>query len=349
MENKKCAECGTENSPDFIYCKNCGSILREPPKPVQKESAGKPETENGKSFPQGETAGQSAPQPETAGQHAPQGAEQSAPFSQPDEGVNFSASGAETEAPQAENRAEAFQSASGSEGYSQPQGGYGAGAYNPYMPYGMGYGVPAVEGVPVEDVAVYVGMKAPSIIPKFVKMEVTRSKTSWCGPVFTLGLLFGPLGAAIWFFYRKMYKAALILLAIGAVLASVGAAVNFDPKDYDYSAKNNSYEDFDDVWEEFNYISSYSVPEAVMGLVNFAVSVATGVLTGIFGMYFYKREAVKKIRLIVNSGYDRRYYKLGLASAGGTSGGMAALGVFLMFAVYLVLEIIKTIIAAGLV
>ncbi|MGN0494387.1 MAG: zinc-ribbon domain-containing protein, partial [Acutalibacteraceae bacterium] len=126
------------------------------------------------------------------------------------------------------------------QGYAEPQGNsYSSADYTPptyteqsfggqqYSPYGA-YNAYAIDGVPADDVAFFIGKKSTEIMPKFIKMEITRSKTSWCWPAAILGFFFGPLGAAIWFFYRKMYKIALILLAAGAVITFSTAALTYN-------------------------------------------------------------------------------------------------------------------------
>ena len=34
MDKKICSECGTENESDYIYCKNCGTLLPAAAKPA---------------------------------------------------------------------------------------------------------------------------------------------------------------------------------------------------------------------------------------------------------------------------------------------------------------------------
>ncbi len=100
-----------------------------------------------------------------------------------------------------------------------------SGTYNPNFADAKsnGFFVDTITGIPSDEVCAFVGKKSPDILKKFSKMEVTGSKVSWCWPVAILGLLLGPIGSAIWFFYRKMYKPALILVALGlAVNVAVG-------------------------------------------------------------------------------------------------------------------------------
>lgn len=39
MDKKICSECGTENESDYIYCKNCGTLLTSPTKPAEPAPA----------------------------------------------------------------------------------------------------------------------------------------------------------------------------------------------------------------------------------------------------------------------------------------------------------------------
>ena len=43
-------------------------------------------------------------------------------------------------------------------------------------------GAPAPDGIPQEEIALFIGKKSVVIKPKFIKMEITNSKTSWCWP-----------------------------------------------------------------------------------------------------------------------------------------------------------------------
>ena len=218
--------------------------------------------------------------------------------------------------------------------YAPPYGApnYGGMPYSPYNTY-TSY---AIDGVPAEDVAFFVGKKSAEIMPKFMKMEITRSKVSWCWPAAILGFLFGPLGAAIWFFYRKMYKIALILLAIGTVFAFTNAALTYDANSESVSGIFDSIADgdADALLNAFRSIESEETAYTLLasGLDNLA-SLATCVLTGLFGFYAYKNHCVKSIKGFLQNGIDQRYYRMGLASLGGVSGGMLAVGIISMIVI----------------
>lgn len=220
-------------------------------------------------------------------------------------------------------------------GYTPPQygaQGYGTGQYSPYSTY-TSY---AIDGIPAEDVAFFVGKKSAEIMPKFMKMEITRTKVSWCWPAAILGFIFGPLGAALWFFYRKMYKIALILLAAGTVLTFTTAALTYDTNSQSISGIFESITegDADALIDAIENAGSGKTARDVLasGLDNLA-SLAVCVLSGLFGFYAYKNHCVKTIKRFLQNGIDQRYYRMGLASLGGVAGGMLAVGIISMIVI----------------
>ena len=265
METKKCGECGTENGADFIYCKNCGALLRQP----ANAAAGHADAFGGQSVGAESKGGfgDSAAQP-------PGGAET---FSHSDAADAQNTQSAE-QAQGADSVSEQPQNINDTQNYGteQPQYGYGGehnyGQYG-YSPYGS-YSS-AICGLPAEDVAAYVGMKAPVIIPKFSQMSATHSKTSWCGPAFTLGLLFGPLGAAIWFFYRKVNKVAFLLFAIGAVAAMVNYAIA-------YSGGISPYAD------------GYTTAQMISAAFKLVLRIVTSIWVGLYAMYYYLDDVLQQ-------------------------------------------------------
>lgn len=214
-----------------------------------------------------------------------------------------------------------------SSGYSQPaQIAEPPQSNAAYTPYGI-YADCGIDGIPTEDVAFFVGKKSAGIMPKFIKMEITHSKTSWCWPAAILGFIFGPMGAALWFLYRKMYKIGTILLAIGAALTVVTSAMTY----------NSSPIDFDGIFDAIasgdaelfgNELEQAQTPlDIAASAIDDISGLATCIITGLFGFYAYKEYCVEKIRGFRQSIPDQRYYRMGLASLGGVSGGMLAIGI----------------------
>lgn len=229
-----------------------------------------------------------------------------------------------------------FEGASQGNGYAPPEpppfeqnGGYQNTAYtsdenNPYPN--------TMEGIPVDEYAIFIGQKAPKYIPKLLNLEVTNTKISWHWPTAVLSFLFGPLGAAIWFFYRKLYKPAVILSLIGALLLVVNGIILAPTAKEVFKAFTSpdalskiTSEDFvDDLEDITNPLSNLT------DIINDAVNLGSAIICGMFTHYIYKKHIHKKITNYRLSSKDPRYYQLALASLGGTSGGMTALGIIVM-------------------
>ncbi len=193
-----------------------------------------------------------------------------------------------------------------------------------------GYNSVNFDGVSTEEMNLYIGKKANDIMPKFIKMQITCSKVSWCWPVAILGFLFGPLGAAFWFFYRKMYKKAAILTVIGAILTFIITIFTPSLPEELTLAMENALDNFD--FEAImSSVSNMDISSLIsyyaITLIENTSSLVTGVLCGIFGFYWYKNDCVAKIMNYRASQQDPRYYRFGLTAIGGTSGGMLALSI----------------------
>ena len=211
-----------------------------------------------------------------------------------------------------------------------------------YTPYGA-FPSGEIGGVPMEDIGFFIGKKSSSILPKFIKMELTRSNTSWCWPAAILGFFFGPIGASLWFFYRKMVKPALLLLAIGAAFA-VATMLLSPTTPIDLSAIYQSALNGDTQEAIQAFRNSIATPStalgALAGILENVVSLATATLAGLFGYAAYKKHCVSKILAFRQSGIDMRYYKMGLAANGGTSGGLLALGIIALIVINEIVDLI---------
>lgn len=276
MSKKICPDCGTENEQEYIYCKNCGTLLSK--------------TE---------------------------------------------------ESPKEKTVEEEFISSQPPKPDKQTPPPYGA----PYTPYG--YADYTVGGIPADEVMVFVGKKANDICPKFMRMELTRSKISWCWPAAVLGFLFGPIGAAFWFLYRKMYKIGGILLAIGAALTCGFAFINFGDNSQSlksiFEAITNGTSPLNGIFNDV--ASETTVLGVISSAVENAISLLTGILAGIFGFYAYKEHCIKTILNFRNTCADMRYYRVGLHSVGGVSGGALATGIICMAVLNNAISIITALIS----
>lgn len=272
MDKKICSECGTENESDYIYCKNCGTLLAAPAKPAEPAPA--------KAEPEHEFIAQTAPEPKV-------------------------------EQPSFQPAPPVYNTANGSAGYTPDSS-------------------PITDGIPQEELALFIGKKSSAIMPKFIKMEITNSKVSWCWPPAVFGFLFGPMGAALWLLYRKMYKTGALLAVIGALVNIVVAALTFDTSAVDYTALYRSLFS-GDMQTVLNALSSLgdtsTLLDVIANALSRAIDLITGILTGLFGYYLYKEHCIKSINNFRMNISDRRYYTMGLASIGGVSGGMLAVGI----------------------
>lgn len=196
--------------------------------------------------------------------------------------------------------------------------------------------VDSIDGIPMEQIGLYVGKKWGYYCKKFSKMQITMSKTSWNWPAAVLGLVFGPFGSALWCFYRKMYKVAFILVAIGVLFAGITSALTYDGvtaalEGIINASKLTSLEQTLEAIE--NIASAGSAGATAAEYINEFVSAVTAIVMGMFANWFYRSSCVDRIKKYQQSGLDQRYYKLGLSAVGGTSGGMLAVGILIKIAV----------------
>ncbi len=196
-------------------------------------------------------------------------------------------------------------------------------------------------GASTEEMGVFIGKKAMKILPKFTKMELSNSKISWCWPAAILGFIFGPMGSALWFFFRKMYKMAFVFAIIGAVIM-ISTSVMTAGIDAIYEDMGQQAADFMvefnlggilDIAEDANskLTPAQKILQQMADAINSFASAASGIISGLFGYWLYKNHCIRKISTYKVSGVDSRFYKMGLASIGGTSGGMLTVGLVLMF------------------
>ena len=225
----------------------------------------------------------------------------------------------------------------------QPQPQHNSnGAYSqPAQPY-----INSIQGISNEEVAIFIGKKAHDIIPKFTKMELTGSKVSWCWPLAVLSFFFGPLGASLWFFYRKMYKPAVIFAIIGAVFTLVSSLFTafIDTSALETILENYMNGDFAAAITAFESIDATSIILLLISqFVTNAVTIASFIVCGIFGYHWYKQHCLDKIRYYRTIQADQRYYRFGLSAIGGVSGGMLTLGIILMLIINSSTEMIFTV------
>ena len=274
MNNNICNECGTENEPQYTYCKNCGAQL------LQKKT-------------------------------------QNPDFQSP-----------------------SFVPNQPSQGYSSsPEG---VGNINP-----KGFVTDNFQGVSKEEMALFVGKKAYTILPKFTKMELTGNKITWNWPLAILGYFFGPFGCSLWFFYRKMYKHAAILAGIGAVLSLITSflLIGVNQEVITSTAEALANGNLEAILGLYNQLDTKSIIAILISnLVKNTAKIAAAIIFGLLGYNMYKNHCTNKIISYRSTLSDMRYYQLGLASIGGVSGGMLTLGIIIWYAFSMATEFIISVI-----
>lgn len=332
MEEQKrvCKSCGVENESEYTYCKNCGALLEPPHANVRQPQNGYAQPFTG------------AQQPSAGANSAAQSSSRQSPVS----GGDFSG-----QTPPSDYGQTAYQTGGQYQGaqYSQNANRAYSDGFAPFYPHpgSFPYEMPPIEGIPAEDMAVFVGKNASVYLPKFAKMELTGNKTAWLWAPALLSFFFGAFGAACWFFYRKMPKVAVILMAVGIVLgiAKTALEITFVPDIADriaYMTENIFGEDFSDGDEDYFPDETYpapgeteretqnSLPAAVYNLLTplqTVINLTLAIVFGLFGCCIYKKKAVKSIRKYQAGCVNPQYYRFGLAATGGTSGGLVAIGI----------------------
>lgn len=211
---------------------------------------------------------------------------------------------------------------------------------NQYAPFNdignIGFTNNTENAVSTAEMAAFIGKKSNDILPKFTKMEISRSKVSWCWPAAVFGYLFGPIGSALWCFYRKMYKPAIILSAIGAIITVITSVMTWGYSSEIYNAVIDSFLN-GNIEDGINAVLSIKPEETILTLLAGAIEsisqIGSCVFMGLFGFYFYKNHCVNKIISFRTAQSDPRFYQMGLCAVGGVSGGMLAVGIILMFAI----------------
>lgn len=196
------------------------------------------------------------------------------------------------------------------------------------------------DGVTDTEMRVFVGKRDSKIMPKFSRMQLSGSKTSWCWAAAIFGFLFGFFGLSYWFFNRKMNKVAFGCIAIGLAVGIAQTAITFNTsvmmydqifalirnyiQDMDLSAFNQG---FDFIVNQFSTMPSISLANFLADIENYTATV----LGGIFALGLYKNHAIAKIKQYKTTAITDNYYLYRIELLGGTSGGMVVLGIVIHF------------------
>lgn len=183
-------------------------------------------------------------------------------------------------------------------------------------------------------------------------MELGASRVSWCWPAAILSLFFGFFGTAIWFFYRKLYKPALICVAIGTAFCVANTIFTYDAvvsllaQSFDALKEilinpENSILELQRILEGVEAISQGVNVAGILSDIENSLSVILG---GLFALGIYKNHVSRSIEKISSEYSHDTAFKTRLKYSGGVSGGMAFLGVIIMLILTSVIESIPIII-----
>lgn len=217
-----------------------------------------------------------------------------------------------------------------------------------------------IDGIPCWEYSEYVGGSRPGrIIRKVSVMERFKNKVSWILPAF----LFGP----IWFFYRKMKKEGFLITLVICLLSVALMFARLTPSTLAYYR-----EVFDSLLGSSSY--TFDVTDGMDGILDAVYDIAdkyseamaeelnTGRQILIDGLQLcltlgvplacaflalprYRKKVRSDILQIRTECGDMNTYRNTLYSRGGTSLGLAVLGVFLRLAILLVTTYLPFIIA----
>ncbi len=306
MENKEniCPECSEVNESEYYFCKNCGAPLKPLPE------SGRRKTERKK-----RRKGKTVDIPLVLNSAAED-------FADPD--WKYGDGCTDENKPDGNSSAQESTNAQGKNenfGFGTEEGNsYTATPSFTYTPYGSV--IDSIDGIPTEDISAFIGKKAGKYVKKFSDMQVSGSKVSWNWAAAALSFFLGPLGAAVWFFYRKMYKWGFIAAAVTLVLFSAVLV------SYNAGLPGNNARESGILAEDDTIIPAendeFVLYDAASSMYSF-FSTAVTILTGLFATKLYKKFVVKSIKRYMALNPDPRYYKIGLSIAGGTSGGAVAL------------------------
>lgn len=196
------------------------------------------------------------------------------------------------------------------------------------------------DGVTEQELALYVGKNCHKIMPKFFAMQLVNKKTSWCFPVFLLGLVFGFFGMAFWFFSRKMIKVGAILAACGILFTVSDSAINADTNKAFLNElfssgqavisgnidENQLNENINHALQEYekNYNPLFSYANSYIG------ETIMPIIMAFFALGIYKTKAIKDILKIKQANNEDGLDNLRIQAVGGQSAALVIIPVVLM-------------------
>lgn len=175
------------------------------------------------------------------------------------------------------------------------------------------------------DTAEFVQGGSARYIPKFFVMEKMKKKVSfnWAAFFFT----------PHWFFYRKMYAAGAVLIAV--LLAAFGCSLTPRAVEHTKQVMTVLEETVDQV--EVNEETAQKYVEAATNLfmlpemqIRMGLLFAVHLFSGLYGNYYYKRYAEKQVAKLRKESKTQEEYRLRLFKNGGVSLSMALASILIM-------------------
>ncbi len=171
-----------------------------------------------------------------------------------------------------------------------------------------------IDGNTVGDTAEYIQSNAARYIPKFYKMEKTGGKVSWNWAAF----FFSPY----WFFYRKLYAAGAVLMALLLVTAGATCTPRFMEKSDALYEINTQYREgklSDEAYVEAGLEASVALLSLPESKIRFAVSALAPLVSGLFANYLYKKKTGREIQRLREKCRTPEEYRFMLFRRGGMS------------------------------
>lgn len=210
---------------------------------------------------------------------------------------------------------------------------------NNYEKYGGLSPDAEVDGIPCKEYSVFVGGGFPGrVIRKVANAERMNSKVSWSFAAF----FFGPF----WFLYRKMVKEGLLLILIQVLLAAISVKLYLTPEltqelraffaSVYESVESGEYENSAElqegmlsenmrILEEANQNRSLASRLTLEG-IRLTSELVLPIFCGLFGLWFYRKKVRREVSRLRESNPDPTAFYAQLKYKGGTSIGLAALG-----------------------
>ena len=180
--------------------------------------------------------------------------------------------------------------------------------------------------ISVYEMKTFVGKNGDDIVKRFVFMQKTGRKATFCLSVFLLGLFFGLAGVAAWFLYRKMAKPAVWIYLSAFLFKIIGVVTNLRLLAWGFSGIISAVHiaiSLGDLEHSFNYfaevVKTLVMTSSAADVACFAVKSALILIFTFFSVAMYKKHCIKRILTLKSGAASKTNYINKLKSEGGTS------------------------------